>query len=348
LQNVTAANSFGQFSDSKIASSSINFPQITDCFIQSNNTLGVDKIVAQVPVLQDSDAMSMGVGGNKMYAQIKTIPQDASLVFVGDIHGDLDVLVQLIHDWQKAGILDKDYKIRDNTYLVFLGDYVDRGPASKAVLSLLFSLKCLNLDRCVLIRGNHDMVMKRGLGDWRGLQVYFDDANQAQMVSDYLVSELFLRTADGSIITASHANPPLWSQEFISKADSFVPSHRLEGLCKNAFLHAVEGWYLYSAIDSADAQTLKKYFDDNKMKLSFLGHHHPHHGYQLAKAEDLGDLKHRQQSMASTLQDQSTHYTCILRTQKGYDKKRHWAELTVGSTRKDWKLEIKSVATQLE
>lgn len=65
---------------------------------------------------------------------------------IGDIHGELDKLNKL---------LDK-LDIQSNTTIVFLGDYVDRGPNSYGVIERLKELKkeC----SCIFIVGNHDQM----------------------------------------------------------------------------------------------------------------------------------------------------------------------------------------------
>ena len=65
---------------------------------------------------------------------------------VGDVHGDMDTLVQI---FGRIGYPP------DAQYL-FLGDYVDRGENSLAVLIFLLALKALAPDKVYLLRGNHE------------------------------------------------------------------------------------------------------------------------------------------------------------------------------------------------
>ncbi|MBN2110503.1 MAG: metallophosphoesterase [Methanosarcinaceae archaeon] len=69
-----------------------------------------------------------------------------SVMFIGDIHGNLKALDFLLKMQASSG--------PDN--LVLLGDYVDRGPDSVAVLSKLLKLKIARPDRIILLRGNHE------------------------------------------------------------------------------------------------------------------------------------------------------------------------------------------------
>lgn len=64
---------------------------------------------------------------------------------IGDIHGELDML--------KALLTKLDYKHEDK--IVFLGDYIDRGPDPKGVVDFLIEFKKLH-PRTIFLRGNHE------------------------------------------------------------------------------------------------------------------------------------------------------------------------------------------------
>jgi len=68
---------------------------------------------------------------------------------VGDIHGCAGRLTALLHrmpvNWE-----------RDR--LVFLGDYVDRGPDSRRVIEILLDLRRRHGDRTVFLQGNHELM----------------------------------------------------------------------------------------------------------------------------------------------------------------------------------------------
>lgn len=72
------------------------------------------------------------------------------IVAIGDIHGYSDLLQALLsrveHEWQ----WDK---------LVFLGDYIDRGPDSKRVIDIILDLRERYPGRIVCLRGNHEQWM---------------------------------------------------------------------------------------------------------------------------------------------------------------------------------------------
>jgi len=76
---------------------------------------------------------------------------------IGDIHGCVDELDRL---------LDALVPTPHDT-LVFLGDYIDRGPAPQAVVDRLLQLSRLG-PRCVFLKGNHEDMFLSFLGEGGG------------------------------------------------------------------------------------------------------------------------------------------------------------------------------------
>ena len=72
---------------------------------------------------------------------------------VGDIHGCLDKLVSLMD------IIDVDLK---KETLVFMGDYIDRGPHSKEVVDYLIDV-ARGGNRVVFLKGNHELMLQNYL-----------------------------------------------------------------------------------------------------------------------------------------------------------------------------------------
>ncbi len=66
---------------------------------------------------------------------------------IGDIHGDLDALTTLFERLPQL--------TRDDT-IVFLGDYVDRGPNSAGVVAWVRELVAKSPAKVVTLRGNHE------------------------------------------------------------------------------------------------------------------------------------------------------------------------------------------------
>jgi len=66
------------------------------------------------------------------------------MIAIGDIHGCARTLERLLAD------LD----IQPDDHLVFIGDYIDRGPDSKGVVDRLLELR--KTTTCTFLRGNHE------------------------------------------------------------------------------------------------------------------------------------------------------------------------------------------------
>ena len=87
---------------------------------------------------------------------------DRRVFGIGDVHGCDDLLEALIRGIDVISQHDPNPPI-----IVFLGDYVDRGPASRQVLDRLVSLEAEGR-KVRFICGNHEEAMLRFLGDIEG------------------------------------------------------------------------------------------------------------------------------------------------------------------------------------
>jgi len=83
---------------------------------------------------------------------------------IGDIHGRLDLLDQLLERVER----DNAERGRAETHLVFLGDLIDRGPSSCQVVERLRTYQPRKMSTVFLI-GNHEEVLLRLLGGEKGL-----------------------------------------------------------------------------------------------------------------------------------------------------------------------------------
>jgi serine/threonine protein phosphatase 1 len=85
------------------------------------------------------------------------------LYAVGDIHGMRDRLDELV----------RSLPLGSDDHLVFVGDYVDRGPDSFGVVEYLIELR--KRHRCTFLLGNHESMFLSFLG-WRGEQYFGAEA----------------------------------------------------------------------------------------------------------------------------------------------------------------------------
>lgn len=88
-------------------------------------------------------------------------PAENSMIYVrADLHGDLKSLIENLRTLQQEDLLDENYKCRKGVYLVFLGDYCNRGLFGTQILELLIYLREENPGKVHLIRGNHEYAIK--------------------------------------------------------------------------------------------------------------------------------------------------------------------------------------------
>ena len=73
---------------------------------------------------------------------------------IGDVHGRLDLLLKLLE------MVNEDIAAQANFHnnVVFLGDYIDRGPDPAGVIDHLMSLS-IPKTKCVFLMGNHERYM---------------------------------------------------------------------------------------------------------------------------------------------------------------------------------------------
>jgi serine/threonine protein phosphatase 1 len=82
-------------------------------------------------------------------------PSSECIYVIGDIHGNSDCL---------DAIFKRILPLRKNDELIFLGDYIDRGPDSYGVIDRLAKLSKEYKDQVVALLGNHEWLMLAALG----------------------------------------------------------------------------------------------------------------------------------------------------------------------------------------
>ena len=124
---------------------------------------------------------------------------------IGDVHGRADLLEQLF------ALIDDDLKRRPpaRAIHVMLGDYVDRGPASRAVIDLI--LARAERHEFVALKGNHDALLLQAIddptamGDWlmmHGIETLASYGLTSANVAGSRLSDL--GRAFGSALPESH------------------------------------------------------------------------------------------------------------------------------------------------
>jgi serine/threonine protein phosphatase 1 len=109
---------------------------------------------------------------------------------VGDIHGKYDLFIRLLEEMEYSPGADR---------LVLIGDLVDRGENSSAVVTKAMELKKADPDNVVILRGNHEAMMINALAQPSGedvelwyinggietLQSYLNDEGELDIPEDH-------------------------------------------------------------------------------------------------------------------------------------------------------------------
>jgi serine/threonine protein phosphatase 1 len=109
---------------------------------------------------------------------------------VGDIHGRADLLARMLERLEQAAA-----KAANAPIVVFLGDYIDRGPDSAEVIDLLLTGRPEGFERHFL-KGNHEAAMLAFLDDPIANKAWLEHGG-LETVASYQVHPLPSRGAGG-------------------------------------------------------------------------------------------------------------------------------------------------------
>lgn len=91
------------------------------------------------------------ISGGQVDRGILQLGIPEKLVLIGDVHGDLRTLLEILD-----AIEFEEFLTNPNNKVIFLGDYVDRGNDSIGVLYTVCYLKQRYPESVILMRGNHE------------------------------------------------------------------------------------------------------------------------------------------------------------------------------------------------
>lgn len=171
------------------------------------------------------------------------LPEGIRVFAIGDIHGRRDLLDELlstVEQFRKTSAAQEEY-------LIFLGDYIDRGPDSKGVLDLLLGVSGRPFP--VFLRGNHDQTL-------------------LDFLKDPIVYRTWRNYGGGQTLLSYGVMPPRFDdpKEFAEARDKFLancPGSHISFL-ENSELYYELGDYLFVhagvrpgiAVDRQDAHDL--------------------------------------------------------------------------------------------
>jgi len=180
-----------------------------------------------------------------------SVPGGQRWYAIGDIHGCYDLLNRLIR------AIDRDDEERGatDTRLLFLGDYIDRGPNSRAVIELMMKLD-LGDDRVVFLMGNHEEVLRATAEGNRKAASLFHKMGGRETLLSYGASAQDYDYADASgIVDLVRAHIPPLHLDWLSKL------RNLHEVGDYLFVHAgVRPGVAIAEQDPADLRWIRKDF----------------------------------------------------------------------------------------
>lgn len=168
-----------------------------------------------------------------------------SIIFVGDTHGDFDTTLKVV-----------DYFFKnDLETLIFLGDYVDRGPKQLENILFLYALKVCYPTKVYLLRGNHETPLANSYYGFKdtlsalNLLQYYDKFNNSfgYMPVAAIVNDTYLALHGGIAsnlddikkVNSIPRPDEVWSSSILmellwndprEEISGFVPSYRGPGI----------------------------------------------------------------------------------------------------------------------
>ncbi|MCX8171434.1 MAG: serine/threonine protein phosphatase, partial [Candidatus Bathyarchaeota archaeon] len=115
--------------------------------VNSQEYLNLIKCVDQIFSKEEK-----GEGKLRTVGKLIHIPTAGEAIIVGDIHGDLASLKHILSETKFVERALAEHDI----YLIFLGDYGDRGIYSPEVYYVILMLKEVFPEKVILLRGNHE------------------------------------------------------------------------------------------------------------------------------------------------------------------------------------------------
>lgn len=152
---------------------------------------------------------------------------------IGDIHGCAEALEKLLKqlpvDWNED-------------LVIFLGDYIDRGPEPRKVIEKVMELKKLYPKRVIPLRGNHEWMFLRYL---QGIEpeVFLFNGGEATLRAYYHEGQLLLPEEHRNFLE----NLPLYyeTEEYLFVHAGIRPGVALEAQSEEDLLWIREGFYYY-------------------------------------------------------------------------------------------------------
>lgn len=147
------------------------------------------------------------------------IPGDQRIYAIGDIHGRLDLLEQLV---ERIAADDAGRGASDTT-LIFLGDLVDRGPQSAQVVEYLMQLEQRRAPGSTrFLLGNHEEVFLAALEDEKALRFFIRIGGKETILSYGIAAERYNSLDYADLRAELQAQVPAEHVAFVSRFEDLI------------------------------------------------------------------------------------------------------------------------------
>ncbi|HAU30197.1 TPA: hypothetical protein DCW54_00990 [Candidatus Dependentiae bacterium] len=243
------------------ASSLINW-----LFAWSNKQAGVldqDDILQSIARFNQRPYQKLQKEGD-LSVQILTMEEQDTVFIFGDLHGAFHSFLRTLQRFVAEGIIDDSMHIKDpKTYLVFLGDYLNRSPYGFHLLTVLLHLAAQNPGQVLLLRGRQETnrYWENFLASRVFLKMMFNIKDEAELPLAVELNNVFERLPEalllkhkntGEIVVCAHnVIPPKTRRE--PETIAFLCGEDRRGIWLNSglvfqeFLAGTALWRLFSA-----------------------------------------------------------------------------------------------------
>ena len=187
---------------------------------------------------------------------LPSVPAGERVYAVGDVHGRLDLLQELLADVEA----DDAARPPARTGLVFVGDLIDRGPDSAGVVRLVRELAGGDRFRVRLVKGNHEeMLLHAAGGSARAARLFMEVGGDATLRSYGIADEEADRGGYADLADLMRERLPLDDLDFLDRGEDMV---RVGGYL---FVHAgVRPGVPLDGQDPADLRWIRREFLESR------------------------------------------------------------------------------------
>lgn len=84
------------------------------------------------------------------------VPDSAKLITIGDIHSSFHSFIRILNNLKANDLINNNFELLDDNYMIFTGDFIERGFYSVELIVTILKLKIINKDKVIIVNGNHE------------------------------------------------------------------------------------------------------------------------------------------------------------------------------------------------